>query len=237
MENQFKDLSSLMTDKNAGKIAEEIVYIYLTDNKIKTIDFSYDLSMGKMSNTDANTTFAFDIDDNKTLLYMFKKLSFQNELSSEEEQKICEFMSKVATYLIFNHRAVLKNIVRKNTITDSDPNIIPLDVIEVCNIDILDLEKVEFSAKNTIKVNKMRRKDMLSTSVTGTANDLFNVYNNTGETLSDIIARKKIEGDPKYEEVVDAEWIRYLFEGYLVLYVDYSPVSQDELLDKIKAKE
>lgn len=226
-----KKLSDYFNDSDKLKITDEIARHMLMfkddpkkpeDEKFGKVDFQFDLSKGMMQGADANTYFAFDIEQ-KGILYDFFKAIHADEIDDEEEtiKKLNDFINSICKDLSNAYSVTLQEVVRNRVLPDSKEWIIPLDNIEIIAIEMVDYSSVEDDDKYTMKIAKYPDKDV----------NMEAIYNkiaaikeeNPDKTSAQIVREQKENGDPDFEgiyKVVRGD--KYLWDISISMFVDYS---------------
>lgn len=235
------DLNNKLTDKFAMEVADEIVY-KLNQIDENNVEFDFEINNGSMSapsgSMKGNTTIFFDIDDDASNLYKLKKIIDNEEYIDEEYTDVISgFVQGVVNKLFDSHLDTIRKNVRRLVMKDSDECLFPLSDIKLKYIDIIDASELPLSVTHMIRVNKLPldESDVVSTT-TQVGPELIAEVEKTGKDLNDIIKSKKESGDLKYKYVLDAEWVKYLYEFYLIMDVDYSPISKDEYEEILKQR-
>lgn len=226
-------LKEKLTEELATNVILEIVNkLYQLDDN--NVEFDFEVKQGNMQSStndmQGNTTMFFDITEDTPSLYQLKKIVDNEEFDSEEYSNIiAAFIQSIVNNLVDNHMTDIRTNVRRLVMKDSDDELFPLKYIKIKYIDIIDASDLPLSVTNMIGVNKLP----LDPSDEGTSSgqvgpELINLVEKTGKDVNQIIKEKKEEGDLKYKYVLDAQWIKYLYEFYLIMDVDYAPIPKEE---------
>jgi len=130
-------------------LSEEIIELFRTKSNSENTYCEFDLLKGKMGNIKDNTWFNIDIHDKDLELYQFKKALFDadlGELTKGEEldlqADVEDLFEKIKDYIEENYKSELRDSIRKICMPDSDPNIMPMKVVVLRNLDISDIESI-----------------------------------------------------------------------------------------------
>ena len=139
----------LNNDKYASILSKEIIELFQTKSSSDNTYCEFDLIKGKMGNIKDNTWFNIDVNNKNLELYKFKKSLFDKDLGkmTEEEEKdlqsnIEDFFEKIKEYIKDEYMSEVKGIIRKICMPDSDPEVMPMDLIVLRNLDITDIESI-----------------------------------------------------------------------------------------------
>jgi hypothetical protein len=244
MDTAEKDILELLTDETAEQVAKELTeqvaafgaFAKLKDKtakeKIGMVDFSFDLSKGKVASENANTWFAFDL-KRDTMAFAFMKAMYARDLPEDENQKLLDFVGKVATILTEKFQDQFRDAVRKAVIPDSDPRAIPLEKVEILGIELVDYSSVDDIDKKTVKYIKLPDVPVNMRSLTSRIMEVRDEHPEL--TVADIIQKERLAANPVFDAIMGVQMgDKYLWDCQMAMFVDYS-VSQ-EVLDAVKKK-
>ena len=130
-------------------LTEEILELFKTESDSDNTYCEFDLIKGKMGNIKDNTWFNIDIHDEDLELYQFKKALFDadlGDLTREDElslqDKVEGLFGNIKDYIENNYKSELRDAIRKICMPDSDPNVMPMKVVVLRNLDISDIESI-----------------------------------------------------------------------------------------------
>jgi hypothetical protein len=219
-------------EENIEKIAVEISDAFFAKMEKSNIDYSFDIAKGtgKIKSKKPNTTFFFDTDED-TVLDSLKKALFDEELSyikggSKEEEALMEkvggFLGKVTKHINVNYYNKMEEAIRRVVLPKSSSQDIPLDEIEIVDIDVADFSSVPLPAKYMLKIGKKPNCSVNTDTVTTFIHD---EQERTGESVKEVFEREKLI-NPLFKDILSIErGIRYLYDVNITLFVDYSLAS------------
>lgn len=139
----------LNNDEYVSILAEEIVELFQKKSNSNNTYCEFDLIKGKMGNIKDNTWFSIDINNKDLELYKFKKSLFDKDLgdmTKEDERDLQsdveDFFEKIKEYIENNYISEIRNVIRKICMPDSDPELMPMDLVVLRNLDITDIESI-----------------------------------------------------------------------------------------------
>jgi len=227
-------IDKITENKFTVDVVKEILYYCKNKLDPDNVDVKFDISKGKMISEDINTTISFNIDKSMPNLYLLKKGMFEKEYNDEEEEVLVDKVKEIATYIQDNHVDEVREILLTSVLPGADRVVFPIKEINILGVEVFDVEDMEMSQTHTLKVHKLVRKDQMGVSPSGISPILLQEHNDTGEDVNDIIKRYKSKNDPRFTSVTHADWTRYLFDFYLVLWADYSPNNREAIENAIK---
>lgn len=188
------------------------------DNKWGVLDYSFDLSKGKVSNLNApNTFFQFDL-ERDTELHNFLKSIFSQELDRKEEDAVNEYINKIAEYTIENNLDSIQGIIRTVVIQDAPKEAAPLNDIRVCSVEMVDYSSIDEDDKYLLKMNKRPEATVNFPGIRDY------VMENKGDKDSVEFIKEQIEqGNEEFQGILSVEkGDKFAWEVSLDLVVDYS---------------
>lgn len=214
---------SLLNEDNANTIAkflsENLGEGDLNSDPPQLLDFDFKLQKGVFLSGNVNTWFKIDAPKGSVADKIIEVLSNDKfEPSPDDVVKFTTFLSLVSNLLETSFSEDIKNKIRINMLRNVSKEVMPLKEIRVVNFELNDLPSKDW----VLSVEKMVGVNSLTQSV---AYEIMDQIDITKETPEQFIARKKKEGDPKYENVKNAYKKKYWFNMELDLWVDYSLAS------------
>jgi len=232
----------LFVDSNADILAKYIIENFY-EGENREIDYDFSLEKGKMkgSGTHANLSLKFDTNDD-SLASKIRDILCDERIEATKERSILlrDFLELTGNLIIGKYINDLRKKIRVVVFGEEcSEKMAPLEKILFIGLDITDIPPENSILmvrkdipKNVIEANKKGRKeeaDALYNPSHGISEELFRISKITGENYETIIARKKIEGDPRYKHVTGIETKRYIYECQLDLYIDFSLVKPEEV--------
>jgi len=242
--SDFRNLINFLSEDNVLSIADDIVSAFEAHATPDTLEIDFNLKKGgRIDSEDANTFLLFDPEP-ESILDQFKTLYFSYEIDPDPGKKptvkqktassaVRDFLLKICS-AVSNTSSLLdriRKVIYEKGIVSADPRVFPLYRIELLDVDVLDLSSMPEQSKYTVAIKKMAPPGVQTPSV---AEDLFREHSDTGEDFNDIISRKKAEDNPIYKYVDSVEMKKSYFECKVSLFVDYSPIPQDQFEDMVK---
>lgn len=224
-----KIIKFIKDEKNIEKLAKEIISIFEKEANTENIEYSFDISNGKMKSSIANTYFVFDTSKN-TKIDKFKKYLFNEDLkdikeNSDEEKKILndvrEFLFKVCKNITDNYYDILEKIIRKNVLGNKvDKSVVPLDTIELIMMDVSDYSDFPEETKYLLKIFRDKNFSVDTDSI---VSFVQNKKEETGMDYNEILRLEKEIGNPLFENVIEIQkGKKFLNDVTLYIYADYS---------------
>lgn len=232
-EAEFKEevrdsIKSNLTDATALEVARYVVSKLDREADNETLEYDFHIMVEQSEFTgmkvdaayqEKNTWFKFDLDKNLTISNV-KKAMFEDECNLTELEFIDDFMRKVCEIIEKDHAVLVETILKRVMFKNQ-----PIDIkLERCTgLEIIDFSKIRPEENLALVVNKNVPQSVLNDGGGGgqVTAELFDIHFKTGEGFNEIIARKKREGDPNYQYVVDAETKKMLWEAQLDMFVNY----------------
>lgn len=211
------ELSELLTKETAEIVAQHIVYCAEpSDGETVSFDCDFKLNQGQFLTEDINTWLKFDLKDR---FFCQELKDIQQELIKselkEEYDAYDTWTRLVSTLLETKYKTKLVDKIRKNLLSNTTKELMPMNSIEVKTIE---LDELPVNDK-TMKINKMSPKGHMSSPV---SEEIFNLMNETGKSAEQIIEEKKDEGNPDYKYITGVNFTKTFFEVSIEMWVDYS---------------
>jgi len=220
---QVKDIMDFIDDSTAEILAKEIskIFVEISDKDNLDYEFIIDKDTGKLKSEGANTTFSFDITGG--VLYRFKQALFQRNLNREESLKLSDFLIQVAQILTDNYHSMLESRIRYIIMPDHSPKKIPMDRIEVLDVDISDISAVPYFGRRTVLLGKIPGANVNTEEVMKRLSELHESSEHFGsyKTAAQIFTDYK--DDDAFKGIVDVQnGKRFLYDASISMFVDYS---------------
>lgn len=240
---ESKDLKDFFNEESAIRVADDL-YEHLArfkdytniKNKVDreivgALDYSYDLSKGKVKGNGANTWFTFDLKEG--IAYDFMKAMYAREVLDEESKHLDLFIGQVATHLTNGYTDKMRDIVRSAIVPTSDPKVVPLTKVEVLGIEIVDYSSVGKEQKYMLKFIKLPDIPINMLAVNSRIMEVQDA--NPNMEVSEIIYKERLAANPIFDAVLGVEkGDKYLWDVQVAMFVDYS-FSEEFLALKDKA--
>jgi len=212
------DPSIIFSEKNQESCANEIISTLKNEDLPQSsfkVDFN--LSKGKMiSGEDHNTVLSFDTKENTSLREVIEYICEAENIDKEDIESFESFRKGLIQRLSEEtNKNDLRIIIQEKIFTNTPKELIPINVLEIKDIEISDLPEVDY----VLVVKKMAPANYQGSSI---SDDLFQEHHDTSEDFNDIIKRKKDSGDERYRYVDSAEKRKTFFEITIPIYADYS---------------
>ncbi len=225
------DILELLTDKNRETMVKEFSkYIQQFSKDPKNagkLDYSFDISKGKIQSQDANTWISFDVKENSAIHQFLKALYFR-EINEEDNLVINIFIQSVANALTDDCSTILKDVIRKSIMPNSDNKAFPLNTVKICHIDLVDYSSIDDDDRHLLKIKKLPNVHINMQILTQT---IAGIREKTGLSSEQIVDQERMKGNKDFDGVLEAEkGEKYLWDVGLALFVDYS-VSDDLMMD------
>jgi hypothetical protein len=238
MENQ--NINDILLDENVKKVATEILSSFNEDNRENSIDHDFSLKNGKMISKESNTFFTFT-PKKDTLLNLIAQKIRDIEITEKLTKEVKTFEDKVKKYIndnmsYFFAQKIRDVILKANSNTGPVPIsvLFPLKTIKVISFELNMSFDPEKDGGYTITIQKQVPKGTKYVPSKSVANDMIQTRLSTEKDYDQIIKEKKEAGDIDYKYIT-GYYKKYYEEEYsLSLYVDYSPIPQNELVEYIK---
>ena len=212
------DSSSIFSEKSQEVCVEEILSTLKNDDLPQSsfkVDFN--LSKGKMlAEEDYNTVLSFDTKDDTSLRNVLDYICEVEEVTDDDIRIFEEFRLGIISKINEDDsKGKLREIIRDKIFKNTPKELVPIEILEVKDIEISDLPEVDY----VLVVKKMAPKNYQGGSI---SDDLFKEKSETGESFNNIIKRKKESGDKRYEYVEGVEERKTFFEITIPVHADYS---------------
>lgn len=164
-----------------------------------------------------NTWIRFDCNPGviKNLIQIMSEIG---EVCEDDVQAMDRWRGEVSKIMETDMLHMLREAIRVRILGGVPSEVIPLQDIQVTDVDISDLPEDDC----VLVVKKAAPKGEETSPV---AEDIFREKGRTGETIQQVVDRRKSEGDPRYRWVVDVEQSKHFFEVTVSISADYSPFS------------
>jgi len=222
----MKTFQELLSEIEPHKAAVEIITSAL-DRGIQpdSIIAEFDVSNGMMkSKGKANTWIRFDCKPGviKNLIQIMSETSY---VCDDDVQAMDRWRDEVSKILETDMLHKIREAIRERILGGATPEAIPLHDIQITDLDISDLP--EDDCVLVIKKSAPQGEETQPVS-----EDIFGEKGRTGETIQQVVDRRKREGDPRYKWVVDVEQRKHFFEVTVSISADYSLSSLEGVLKK-----
>lgn len=191
------------------------------NDKAGKVDFSFDLSKGKIQSAEVNTWFAFDVPDNGELKKLIKAM-YAEELNEEDSAAVVEFTENVCLKALNENIDTIRAGVRRAVMPDSGEFEIPLKDIHIPNIELVDYSAVPDESKHMLKIAKNPEADVNAQSV---LEKLVKISQEEESKLTLIeIAEREIKNKSSFMAGVERVILgdKYLWDCTVPMFVDYS---------------
>lgn len=237
-----KDLLAYFNDTDLKIIAKDVVEHLLRFNDydkaknsqekdaIGRMDYSYDLSDGLMKSNDTNTWFDFDLKP-ESISYQFMKAMYNREISEDENTQLNAFIEKIAKEISASYKKELRDLVRKTVMPSSDAKVVPLEKIDVFNIEIVDYSSVDEIDRHTFRYIKLPD---IPVNMQAVSSRIMEVREeNPLLSVNDIIHKERLAANPLFDALMGVDiGEKYLWFVRVAMWVDYS--FSQEFLDSQK---
>ena len=223
------DILEMLDDeyKNAivGEFSSYIQKFSKDPKNAGKVDYSFDVSKGKITSQEANTSLDFDV-DKKSLIHSFIKALYGREVNEEDNLKINIFIQSVADTLTDHYSMILRDSIRKAVMPQSDINAFPFYTIKICHIDLVDYSAIDDDDKYLLKIKKLPGVHIDMPAITQMISEK---REETGLSSEEIVEQERLKGNKILDGVLAVEkGEKYLWDVRLSLFVDYS--ASDELV-------
>ena len=222
MNKKTEEFVGLLTEENAVLLADYILEIFGNTgeepNPVKVVEYDFKMSYGVMQtdkNVDkskaANTSFSFDFPKD----HFGKKIvdlmgDEETENTEEVINKFTDFLKNVKANLEANKQTLREKITK--AVLKTGPVVKHVDIKDIALTDLPSIDWV-------LSVKKLIDPKAEHVPVSG---DIMQEFLKTGEEPSEILKRRKAEGDPRYEYVESVDKRKSFYECDVVFFVDYS---------------
>lgn len=221
-----KDLLEYFNDAFAEQIAWDLssaIERFRTAKDYKEfgkIDFNFDVSKGKMVDSDSNTFFLFDLPQD-TIAYDFLKSQFDREITTDEQEKLDKFTQKICDILNNKFPGIMSGVMRKVVFNNISEEAMPMSTVRVQGIELVDYSSFDDSDKYTMKIGKIPgvpvNMQALLSFIQQTKNQ------DTSKTVSNIVEEERKKGNKIFEGILGIQkGHKYLWDVSMSLFIDYS---------------
>lgn len=219
-------------EKNIELMSKEIAEIIEKKANKENIEYSFDISEGKIKEQASNTYFVFDTEEG-TKIDEFKKYLFDSDLKDLKEDSkeekflfgvVRNFLLEICKKITYDYRDILENTIRRVVLGNkADKKIIPLNTIEAIMIDVSDFSSIEEESKYLLQIFKDKNCPTGSVNVDEVVLFSQKKREETGMNYDEILKIEKEIGNPLFEHITGIKKGRkFLNEITLYMYVDYS---------------
>ena len=210
--------SDIFSEKNQELCVEEILSTLKNDDLPQaSFKVDFNLSKGRMIAEDShNTVLSFDTKVDTSLRSVLNYICDVEEVTDKDIKIFDTFRHGIVKKLNNEEsRDRIRDIIRDKIFKDTPEELVPIDTLNVMDIEISDLPEVDY----VLVVKKMAPPNYQGASI---SDDLFKERYESGEDFNDIVKRKKESGDKRYEYVEGVEERKTFFEITIPIYADYS---------------
>jgi hypothetical protein len=236
MKDQVKvpDILEMITEDVADQVASDlidcIVLIQEEGDDAGSVDFSYDVSAGKIVIQDANTWLYFDLPQD-SMAYQLLVSMYDREMDEQEEKQIYSFLCRISNLMIENHEDRLREAIREIILPGSQEDVIPLGDIKVLDIEMVDYSSVDDENRHLMKVKKIPGTFV---DIQELSSELMRIKDESDGIITneEIVERERLAGNPVFTPIMTVDkGDRYLWDISATLFVDYS--MSDEAIDHL----
>lgn len=213
---QMKTFQQLLSEIDPHAAAEEITTSAF-DRSIQpdSIIAEFDVSGGVMkAKGKANTWIRFDCNPG-VIKNLIQIMSEVGEVCDDDVQAMDRWRGEVSKILETDMLHRIREAIRERILGGAPPEVIPLHDIQITDVDISDLPEDDC-------VLVIKKSTPQGEETSPVAEDIFGEKGRTGETIQQVVDRRKREGDPRYKWVVDVEQRKHFFEVTVSISADYS---------------
>lgn len=181
----------------------------------QTLFAEFDVSGGVMVGYGKpNTWIRFDSPPGVIRL-VIEAMKSAEAVTPEDMEAFDRWRGEVGRTLVESHGDNLSEIIRQRVLGGADAGTVPLDRMQVTDVDISDLPEDDC-------VLIVKKAAPAGEETHPVSEDIFSERARTGETADEVVARRKAEGDHRYRWVTGVESRKHFFEVSVSLSVDYS---------------
>ena len=229
-----KIIQFINKEENVDIISKEIIKTFKEEANQNNVEYSFDISMGKMKETSdaSNTYFVFDTKEN-TKIDEFKKLLFDKDLEnikdgSDEEKMLMDmvrcFLVKVCEKVSNEYYEDLEEVIRKVVLGHKPgKESKPLNDVKLVMIDVSDFSSIGEAYKYLLIIYRNGEQSEGQSDTDDVILFAQNKKEETGMEYREILEIEKEIGNPLFKNVTDIQMGRKsLNDVTIYMNVDYS---------------